>query len=75
MLAPLSWLKKYVEIDKDPETLTSMLTMTGSEVEGYENLAKGLDHVVVGKITKIDKHPDADRLQVCRVNVGEEKDT
>ncbi|MBN2878751.1 MAG: phenylalanine--tRNA ligase subunit beta [Clostridia bacterium] len=74
MLAPLSWLKKYVEIDKDAQTLTNMLTMTGSEVEGYENLAKGLDHVVVGKITKIDKHPDADRLQVCRVNVGEEKD-
>lgn len=74
MLAPLSWLKEYVDIDVEPQELSDMLTMTGSEVEGYENLAKGLDHVVVGKITKMDKHPDADRLKVCRVNVGEEKD-
>jgi len=74
MLAPLSWLKKYVDIDVDPQTLSDMLTMTGSEVEGFENLGKGLEKVVVGKITNIDKHPDADRLQVCKVDVGEEKD-
>jgi phenylalanyl-tRNA synthetase beta chain len=74
MLAPLSWLKKYVDIDVAPQALSDMLTMTGSEVEGYEKLDKGLENVVVARITKIDKHPDADRLQVCRVDVGEEKD-
>lgn len=74
MLAPLSWLKKYVDIDVDAKTLSDMLIMTGSEVEGYMNLGKDLEHVVVGKITSIDKHPNADRLQICKVNVGEEKD-
>lgn len=74
MLAPLSWLKKYVDIDVEPQQLSDMLTMTGSEVEGFEKLGKGLEHVVAAKITKIDKHPDADRLLVCNVDVGEEKD-
>ncbi len=74
MLAPLSWLKKYVDINVSPQKLSDMLTMTGSEVEGFEELGKGLDYVVVGKITKMEKHPDADRLLVCRVDVGEEKE-
>jgi len=74
MLAPLSWLKKYVDINVTPQELSDMLTMTGSEVEGFEKLDKGLDHVIVAKITKIDKHPDADRLLVCQVDVGESKD-
>ena len=74
MLAPLSWLKKYVDIDVEPQALSDMLTMTGSEVEGYESLGKGLDNIVVGKITKMEKHPDADRLQVCKVDTGESKD-
>ncbi|MEX1377999.1 MAG: phenylalanine--tRNA ligase subunit beta [Eubacteriales bacterium] len=74
MLAPLSWLKKYVDIDADPQTISDMLTMTGSEVEGFETLGKGLEKVVVGKIDSIQKHPDADKLVVCRVDVGEEKE-
>lgn len=73
MFAPLSWLKKYVDFDIPVEELADRLTMTGSEVEGYEYLGKSLDLVVVGSIQTMDKHPDADRLRVCAVDVGDKE--
>lgn len=73
MLAPLSWLKEYVKIDKDIKTLTKMLIFTGSDIEGYNYLGEAFDKIVVGKILKMDKHPDADRLHVCSVEVGEDE--
>jgi phenylalanyl-tRNA synthetase beta chain len=51
----------YVKIDCDVKTLTDAMTMSGSKVEGYEELGKEISNVVVGKILSIEKHPDADK--------------
>lgn len=72
MNLPLSWLNDYMEFKGiDNPTYTHRLTMTGSMVEGIENPAEEFKNVVVGKIEQIEKHPDADKLVVCQVNVGE----
>lgn len=72
MKLPLSWLKDYMNTDGiDNATYTHMLTMSGSMVEGIENPAEEIKSVVVGKILKIEKHPDADKLVVCQVDIGE----
>ena len=70
MKAPLSWLKEYVDIDIDIDTLCQKLVNIGLEVEEVTYLAEGIKNVVVGRIEKIEKHPDADRLKVCQVNIG-----
>ncbi len=70
MLAPLSWLKDYVEIDIPAEELQEKLFSCGFEVEELTYLGKDVTNVVVGKITKCEKHPDADRLTVCTVDCG-----
>jgi phenylalanyl-tRNA synthetase beta chain len=69
----MQWLNDYVEIDCDIDTFMDGMTMSGSKVEGYEELGKEISKVVVGKILKIEKHPDADKLVVTQVNVGEEE--
>ncbi len=73
MIAPYGWLREYVDIDVTPEKLMKKLIMTGSEVNGVKELGAGLKDVVVGKILTIEKHPDADKLSVCSVDVGEEE--
>ena len=74
MNLPLSWLKDYMNTDGISEKeYADKLTMSGSIVEGIENLGAEFKNVVVGKITKIDKHPDADKLVVCQVDVGDEE--
>lgn len=75
MNLPLSWLKDYMNTDgiTDKE-FADKLTMSGSIVEGIDNPANEFKNVVVGRITKIDKHPDADKLVVCQVDVGEDED-
>lgn len=72
MNVPMQWLNDYVEIDCDIDTFTDGMTMSGSNVDGYEELGKEISKVVVGKILKIEKHPDADKLVVTQVDVGEE---
>ncbi|MCT4598537.1 MAG: phenylalanine--tRNA ligase subunit beta [Vallitalea sp.] len=73
MNVPMQWLKDYAPIDCDIVTFTDGMTMSGSKVEGYEELAKDITKVVVGKILKIEQHPDADKLVVTKVDVGEEE--
>ncbi|MFP4697692.1 MAG: phenylalanine--tRNA ligase subunit beta [Eubacteriales bacterium] len=73
MLTPLSWLKDYVDIDMGLKTFIDGMTMSGSNVEGYEELGKNIENVVVGKILTIEKHPDADKLVVTTVDVGEDE--
>jgi phenylalanyl-tRNA synthetase beta chain len=73
MNVPMQWLKDYAPIDCDIVTFTDKMTMSGSKVEGYEELAKEITNVVVGKILKIEQHPDADKLVVTKVDVGEEE--
>lgn len=72
MRLPLSWLKDYMNTDgiENAEYMHKM-TMSGSIVEGIENAADEFKNVVTGKILKIEKHPDADKLVVCQVDVGE----
>lgn len=73
MRLPLSWLKDYMNTDgiENAEYMHKM-TMSGSIVEGIENAADEFKNVVTGKILKIEKHPDADKLVVCQVDVGED---
>ncbi len=72
MKAPIKWLSDYVEIKVPIKEYTDAMTMSGSKVEGVENLGKDIEKVVVGKIVGIEKHPDADKLRVCKVDVGSE---
>ncbi len=71
MNTPLSWIKAYVpDLDVTAQEYTDAMTLSGSKVEGYEKLDADLDKIVVGKILKIERHPDADKLIVCQVQVG-----
>lgn len=71
MKVTYKWIKDFVDIDLPAEELAQKLTNAGMEVEEIINLNEHLHHVVVGKIAKIEKHPDADKLQVCQVDIGE----
>lgn len=73
MNTSLSWIKAYVpELDVTAQEYTDAMTLSGTKVEGYEELDADLDKIVVGQIDKIEKHPDADKLIICQVNVGAE---
>ena len=70
MIAPLSWLKEYVDIKVTAEELQEKLFSCGFEVEELTYLGKDVENVVTGKILSTEKHPDADRLTVCKVDCG-----
>lgn len=73
MNTSLSWIKAYVpDLDVTAQEYTDAMTLTGTKVEGYERLDADLDKIVIGQIDKIEKHPDADKLIICQVNVGSE---
>ena len=72
MLLPVKWLKEYVNLDVDSKILADNLTLSGSHVESIISLDRGIEKVVVGRIEKIEKHKDADKLLVVMVNVGKE---
>lgn len=72
MKVPVSWLKDYVDIDVTAEDIADRLTFSGVEVEGIEAVGLEYEHVVVGELRSIDRHPQADRLSVCRVSDGSE---
>jgi phenylalanyl-tRNA synthetase beta chain len=65
-----SWLKEFVDVDWTPQRFSDDLTMVGLEVESFEDLAATFDKFVVGRVVSCEKHPKADRLSVCRVDVG-----
>ena len=73
MNTPISWIKAYVhDLDVDIQEFVDKMTLSGSHVESYEKKDKNLEKIVVGKIEKIERHPDADKLVVCQVNIGSE---
>jgi phenylalanyl-tRNA synthetase beta chain len=72
MKVPLSWLKEYVDFDLTPRELASLLTFSGTEVEGIKTLGGDFTGIVVGEVLSIERHPNADRLTVCQVNSGTE---
>lgn len=73
MNTALSWIKAYVPgLSCTDQEYCDAMTLSGTKVEGYERLDKNLEQIVVGQIDKIEKHPDADKLIVCQVNIGTE---
>ena len=72
MKVPYNWLNDYVDINVDAKELGDILTLTGSQLEEVIIQGDNIKNVVVCQIDKIEKHPDADRLSVCQVNIGTE---
>ncbi len=73
MNTPLSWIKAYVpELECSDQEYMDAMTLSGTKCEGYERLDADLDKIVVGQIEKIERHPDADKLVICQVNIGTE---
>lgn len=73
MNTSLSWIKTYVpDLDVMAQEYTDAMTLTGTKVEGFTELDADLDKIVIGQIDKIEKHPDADKLIICQVNIGTE---
>lgn len=74
MNTSLSWIKAYVpELDVTAQEFTDAMTLSGSKVEGYTKLDADLEQIIVGQITKIERHPDADKLIICQVDIGREE--
>ncbi|MCK9478138.1 MAG: phenylalanine--tRNA ligase subunit beta [Firmicutes bacterium] len=73
MKAPFSWINEYVKIDDiTPKQYAHAMTMSGSKVESIETQGENIIGVVTGKILKIERHPNADKLVVCQVDIGDE---
>src|SRR5437867_511605 len=70
MKVTLNWLRQYVDFNWSPEELRDRLTMLGLEVEGMQKLSGEFEGVVVAQILSSEKHPNADKLSVCRVADG-----
>ena len=73
MLVSYNWLKQYTNVEDNANELAEKITRGGIEVEGVEYLAEEISGVVVGYVESKEKHPDAEKLNVCQVNVGEEE--
>ena len=73
MLVSYNWLKQYTNVEDNANALAEKITRGGIEVEGVEYLAEEISGVVVGYVESKEKHPDAEKLNVCQVNIGEEE--
>src|SRR3954470_15975601 len=70
MLIPESWLRTFVNPPLDTAGLAHLLTMSGLEVESVTPVAPAFTGIVVGEILSVEKHPNADKLSLCRVSIG-----
>jgi phenylalanyl-tRNA synthetase beta chain len=70
MKIPLSWLRDYVDLDESPRAIAERLTFSGTEVEGMETVGSTYEGFVVAEVRAVEKHPNADKLTVCRVFDG-----
>ena len=73
MRIPLSWLKSLVDIPEDLEALSQTMTQLGMEVESIEKVGADFSGVLVGQVVEIESHPDADKLSVCKTDVGQDE--
>lgn len=74
MKTSLEWIKSMVpDLECAPQEYMDALTLSGSKVEGFEQLDADLDQIIIGQIKKIEKHPDADKLIICQVDIGKEE--
>lgn len=69
----MKWLSDFVTVTADARSFASDMTMSGSKVETYERISDEIENVVVGKVLSIDRHPDADKLVVCQIDVAGER--
>ena len=73
MKIPLSWLKEFVNLDGlEVEEIARNITLSGSEISSIETTGGDIPGVIIGKVLTVHKHPDADKLSVCKVNVGDD---
>lgn len=72
MLISKEWLETYVDLDVSIEALAERITRTGIEVDDIQDFTKEIKNLVVGYVEEIAPHPDADKLNICQVNIGEE---
>lgn len=73
MRVSLNWLREYISVDLAPARISDELTMAGLEVDAVEQRYDYLDNVVVSKVVEVKKHPNADKLSVCKVDAGQEE--
>lgn len=73
MLVPVSWIKEYTDVNVDVQEFVDRMVISGSNLEVVEYWGEGIEDVVIGRIDKIEKHPNADKLSVCQVNVGKDE--
>lgn len=73
MRIPLSWLKDYVDLDETPQQIADRLTFSGTEVEGIETIGSTYDGFIVADVRAVEKHPNADKLSLCRVFDGRQE--
>ncbi|MFJ9464375.1 phenylalanine--tRNA ligase subunit beta [Viridibacillus arvi] len=74
MLVSLKWLEQYVDLQGlEPAVLAEKITRSGIEVDGVANLAEGMKKLMVGEVKEKVKHPEADKLNICQVDFGEEE--
>ena len=73
MRLPLSWIKEIVDITVSPSELADRLTMAGLEVSAIETKGDGWEYCQVGSVISVDSHPNADRLKLCSVDIGDEQ--
>lgn len=72
MNTSLNWIKDLVPgLTCTPQEYMDAMTLSGSKVEGYENMDQNLEKIVIGQVTKIERHPDADKLVICQVDIGD----
>ena len=73
MNTSLKWIKSYIpDLECTAQEYMDAMTLSGTKVEGYTKLDENLEKIVIGQVTKVEKHPDADKLVICQVNIGDE---
>ena len=73
MKVSLKWLKDFVDIDVDLQTLADKMVSVGLEIEEIIDASANMKNVVLGRIDKLEKHPDSDHLQICQINIGKDE--
>ena len=73
MLVPIEWLNDYIDTGVSDDEFCDRMIMSGSNLETCEKFGEGIENVVVGRIEKIEPHPDADKLVICRMDVGQDE--
>ncbi|NLP29766.1 MAG: phenylalanine--tRNA ligase subunit beta [Clostridiales bacterium] len=73
MLVYIDWLKEYTDVNVDLDSFSERMIMSGSNIENITHYGRAIEKVVVGRIEKIEKHPDADKLLVCLVDIGQDE--